>query len=1246
MEKLTVSIDVGGTFCDCLLNHAGSFSSFKMLSSGKLMARINKCISGSEFIIDQHWALPYPRVIIDCRCKGLNSAKQSTIRSFDPPTQILKLKSKLNLRPGDLIEVYMNADVVIFATHLITGIPILKPLNQVELRVGTTKGTNALLESKGYGAVWITNCGFKDLLYIKTQQRPHLFQLNIPEPKVYHKQVIEIQARMNARGKIIYPWTALDSKRILDQLPDNRFTPIAISLIHAYKNHKHEKEIKKLLLEGGYHFISVSHELNPAIHLLPRSETTVANAYLSPIIKSFIDSIANLIPPNQFFFISSAGQLIPASHFNAKDSLLSGPAGGIKGAEYLSRQFGINHLITFDMGGTSTDTARIDHKADIRFNSQIGELNLASPAYHIETVAAGGGSIIDFIDGSFKVGPSSAGAEPGPACYGRGGPFTVTDVNLLLGKLKPEAFSIPIDTNASESRLTELLLKAGIKNLRSNRKKILQGIETIANEIMASAIRKISFSKGFDPSTYSLLAFGGAGGLHACALAEMLKINKIIIPYRAGIFSAWGISTTSHEVIQLRQINELFETGLPRLPFWFKEMESRANKKFLNSGTSIKNTEVVSKQVYLRYKGQDQVIELDWHPQINLLHAFKEKYYKIYNTEFDFPIEIERLLLRQKAKSFHNYSYAKINGNVTIKVKPNHPVNLHWEDLHPDQSIQGPCSIYHNQATCYVQEGWRGLVTVDKDLILIPVQKKEKIKIWNSTIEMELFNNRFKSIAEQMGAQLQFSAFSVNVKERLDFSCALLDDHARLLVNAPHIPVHLGSLGLAARLTLADFPLQNGDILLCNHPQYGGSHLPDLTLFKAVFDKGEKLIGYVINRAHHAEIGGMTPGSMPAFATNLEQEGVIFRPTYIYKKGRPQWKHILQTLIRARYPSRKPELNILDLKAGISALLMGEKQLKRLAATYGTDYLHKQMQKIFDQSQNLIKSFMHNHEGRTYEATEHLDDGKTIRVKVSVRKNRMIFDFTGTSSPHPGNLNANPSIVQSVLLYILRLMCNRDIALNEGLTKNIKIINPKSFIHPEFDKNDQLSPAVVGGNTEVSQRLTDTLIKAFEFSACSQGTMNNFLFGNDRYSYYETIGGGAGAGPGFNGRSAIQQHMTNTKITDPEELELRYPVILKEFSIRQNSGGPGKFKGGNGITRVIQFLEAMTVTILAQHRIEAPFGIQGGQAGACGEQYLMRKGKKINLAASESFEVLPGDELYINTPGGGGWGLKRMKNEE
>ncbi|HNR09417.1 MAG TPA: hydantoinase B/oxoprolinase family protein, partial [Saprospiraceae bacterium] len=706
----------------------------------------------------------------------------------------------------------------------------------------------------------------------------------------------------------------------------------------------------------------------------------------------------------------------------------------------------------------------------------------------------------------------------------------------------------------------------------------------------------------------------------------------------AGIFSARGIGQTTREAIKIRQINAPLESSGQSLNTAFKTLEAEARAELRRFRVLNENIRIGRRMIYLRFKGQDQVIAINWVKGMDILSEFRAEYRRIYQSTLAFEVEIEKILVRVIEKSGDD----EIK-NIRINRKKSPPASgqkkfIRWAELEPGCRLTGPCTVSSNQASVLVAEGWKLQVQDNKDLVLIPERNRHEVQNWAPAINLELFQNRFRSIAEQMGAQLQYSAFSVNVKERLDFSCAILDDQARLLVNAPHIPVHLGSLGISARLVLRDFELGPGDILLSNHPSYGGSHLPDLTLLKAVYDDHQRLIGYVTNRAHHAEIGGMTPGSMPAFATRLDEEGVIFKPTYIYRGGRADWKQVRKCLTSARYPSRNPDLNILDLRAAIAALLAGEKRLQSLAKTYGREYLRKQMRRILYQGKEQIGEYIRKHEGARLRAMEYLDDGHCIRLVLSIKKGKMTLDFSGSSGVHPGNLNANPAIVQSVVLYTLRLLCDRDISLNEGILHQVKIILPQGFINPLFPASDADSPAVVGGNTEVSQRLTDCLIKAFGLAACSQGTMNNFLFGNKKYTYYETIGGGTGAGPGFHGRSAIHQHMTNTKITDPEELEWRYPVRLEKFEIRRGSGGSGRWQGGNGICRQIRFLEPMTVTILAQHRKEKPYGLEGGFPGKCGKEMLFSKNQASVLNSNQSFEVKSGDMVKIETPGGGGWG--------
>lgn len=1225
-NKKIVSVDVGGTYCDAVIHDGEKKCTVKLLSIGVLRCKAVRLINSNTIEIEQNWKLPFPHVLTGAIVDWAN--QNAIIKSFDDQNNALKFSSPLNIHSGEILDISIGHEAPVFAAHLLTGIPLDKDLKEVELRVGTTKATNALLEHKGISCVWITNTGFKDLLYIKTQQRPNIFQLEIPEPVLLHGQVIETKARMDATGKILTELTLSHINNISTKLPKDKTIPIAISLLHSYKFPIHEITLKKELHKKGYVNISISSHLQPTIHFLPRAETTVCNAYLSPLMNNFIQSLLKKIHKKDLYFISSSGQLINQQEYNPKDSLFSGPAGGIKASEYFSTIYDIRQLITFDMGGTSTDTARIDSKATLRYFSKIGEHQIASPSFEIETVAAGGGSIVDFRNGAFTVGPESAGAYPGPACYNQQGPFTITDLNLLLDRLVLKEFNIPISKEAAEIKFRELVFKAGLKNIPSTKaKSILQGIEKIANEKMADAIKKISIAKGYNTSNYTLLVFGGAGGLHACGIAEILRLNRILIPFDSGVFSALGISKSSQDKLYIKQLNQLYSSAL---------LKNEFKKLYGQIRADMRNLHHAIKKVYMRYLGQNETIEVNY--SNNLKSKFENIFKQQFGVQFDKPIEIEKITLTLPVKS-NKKKKIKIIYEANAVHTP-HSV-LYWQNLKRGNKITGPSIVYHNQATVFIAAGWQAIVQTNKDLMVTKKQKTSSHQKWDKKIELELFSNRFKSIAEQMGVQLQRSAFSVNVKERLDFSCALLNNKGFLIANAPHIPVHLGSLGICARTMIKDYPLDEGDIILTNHPLYGGSHLPDLTLLKGVF-KNHKLIGYVINRAHHAEIGGKTPGSMPSDATTLAEEGIVFPPTYIYKKGVSKMEEIKQKLANNLYPSRDPQTNILDIMAAIQALRTGEKELQSLCDEYSSEYLNKEMKNILKQSDNLISEFIANNKNQIYRASEYMDDGSTINLAIRIRDKQMHFDFSGSSAVHPGNLNSNLAIVYSTIVYVLRLLIGKNVPLNDGLMKKVKITSPRSFITPRFELNPEKCPAVVGGNTEVSQRITDTILKAFRLSACSQGTMNNFLFGNNKYSYYETIGGGTGATGNKKGRSAVHQHMTNTKITDHEELEFRYPVILEKFEIRKNSGGKGFNNGGDGITRQIKFLEPMTATILAQHRTTAPYGLNNGESGSCGNQYLITSNKKIKLEANTNIAVKEGERIVIETPGGGGWGKKKI----
>lgn len=1225
VEKKIVSVDVGGTFCDAVLQDGDKLTTLKLLSTGVLKCKTVLPVNNTKEVrIEQNWNLPFPTVLNGCHV--LINNKKVKISSFNVAQNVLSFEKAIPLKAGEILTITSGLEAPLFAAHLLTGIPTHQSLPNVELRVGSTKATNALLEHKGVPCIWITNEGLGDLLYIKTQQRPDIFQLDIPEPIVLHKKVIEIHARISSAGEEIYPIEQKVIDKLTKELPLNRSTPIAIALIHSYRNPKHEQKIKSHIVSLGYHTVFASSDLQSTIHLVPRAETTVVNAYLAPIMDSFIHSLVkNDVETLQMN--TSAGNLESPEKYNAKDSLFSGPAGGIKAAEYWARLYKTNHLLTFDMGGTSTDTARIDNQfASLRYFSKIGEHSIVSPSHEVETVAAGGGSIIDFVDGKFIVGPKSAGAFPGPACYGQGGPFTITDLNLILNRLNTNGFRIPINKDLSLIELKKLFQIAKLAYTERNIQSTLEGIAKIANEKMANAISKISVAKGHDPRLYALLVFGGAGGLHACDIADILHINKVIIPYHAGIFSAVGISKANRQTIWIKQLNTT-HIDIENLKAHFKALYEHGTLS-----KSFSEPEIKSQKVYLRYLGQNESIEVEFGEK--MIQEFESKIIAQFGALFEKNIEIEKIALHIAEKE--NKKYDTLSSVVRTKYKSNES-SINWNILLPGHVFNGNTTIYHDQAAVYIPTGWKVEVQSNLDLVITKQKSKSINSHWNKEVELELFTNRFKAIAEQMGVQLQRSAFSVNVKERLDFSCALVDAKGYLIANAPHIPVHLGSLGICTRLVLEKNKMKEGDIYITNHPLYGGSHLPDITLIKPVFVQ-KKCVAYLINRAHHAEVGGITPGSMPTMATNLLQEGAVILPITIAKNHKPNWNKIEKLFTQSTYPSRDPKSNALDIKAAIQSLETGEKMVKDLCTKYGVYHTMNQMDLLLNQSTGIIQSFIKQNKGRHINVSEKMDDGREINLSLHFTNTKIIFDFSKSSSTHTGNLNANISIVYSVIAYILRIIPNRDIPLNDGLMKNVIIRSKESFITPRFIEDPAKCPAVVGGNTEVSQRITDTILKAFGLAACSQGTMNNFLFGNNTISYYETIGGGVGATKNAPGRSAIHQHMTNTKITDPEELEFRYPVLLEKFAIRKNSGGHGKQKGGNGIVRKIKFLEPMTVTLIGQHRVTAPYGLKGGKPGKVGKQYLIKNGKKKYIDANKNIDVNAGESVEILTPGGGGYG--------
>ncbi|MBO9615221.1 MAG: hydantoinase B/oxoprolinase family protein [Dyadobacter sp.] len=1239
-------IDTGGTFTDCLaIDPDGNKTRIKVLSSSCLRGRITTKIAAHIYRFEASW----PRdgdLFKDYTFRLHGNDAPTRITSIDWQQHTITLADDLPFeRPVDF-EITTGEEAPILAARLLTRTPLDQPLPPIAMRLGTTRGTNALLERKGAKTLLVVTKGFKDLLYIGNQQRPSLFQLNIPEPKSLYSAVIEIDERLDAGGNVI---EALDLTDFKSKERPTDYKSVALSLLHSYQNPEHELRLASWFREQGAKYVSASSDLFPFSHYLRRTQTAVVNAYLDPILDQYLTNIRQALTGGSLQVMTSTGSLSEVSGFRAKDSLLSGPAGGMVAATNFAQKLGFSKAITFDMGGTSTDTALIDGQPELKYITQIDGIEFHNPTLAIETVAAGGGSVCWFDGFSLQVGPESAGASPGPACYGADGPLTVTDVNLLLGKLETSKFSIPIDPGAAIARLEEL--RAGIQSQTGNllsHHEILTGLESIANEKMADAIRKISVEKGINPNAFALVTFGGAGGLHACQLAELLDMDTVLLPYDGGLFSAAGIGEALISTIVSKQLLLSWADAADKLVEWQDILANQAAEILREQG--INAFETVFCNVYLRFAGQENTIEMPYQGE-KTLHAFEEAYraqfgYFPVNTK----VELESIKLKMQEQSRNAESLSVFeNGRKALPStysKPfltdlNHSgmAVFEWDNLQPGDQLDGPAILLNNTSTMYLPKGWKLVIQPGLDAVAWRTRTAEINAAQQSEeVALQLFTNRFKAIADEMGVQLQRTAFSVNVKERLDFSCALLDADGELLVNAQHIPVHLGSMGICGRLVREAIAIGPGDVVITNHPQYGGSHLPDITLIAAVFTEDKTCVGYVINRAHHAEIGGKTPGSMPPDATCLAEEGVVIVPQYLVKAGEFQWDALRELFTSGPYPTRSFLSNEADIIAALSALKKGSAQLLKLVENHGLETVRKYMTMLKQTAVSQLRNALLPLQGQVFEASESMDDNYRIAVKISISDNKQLFDFTGTSDVHPNNLNANISILYSAVLYVLRLLVDKEIPLNDGLMQDVEIKLPEnSFLHPRFSDDPWQCPAVVGGNTEVSQRLVDTLLKALGLAACSQGTMNNFLFGNEQFGYYETIGGGVGAGNGFHGRSAVHQHMTNTRITDPEQLERKYPVRLLEFGVRRGSGGAGRWHGGDGIVRKLEFLAPLQVTLLGQHRRYAPYGMAGGSDGLCGRHMLFSNGISNELPGICSLKVDAGDVLTIETPGGGGY---------
>lgn len=1131
------------------------------------------------------------------------------------------------------------------------------------VRMGTTVATNALLERKGDRTLLLTTRGFRDALAIGYQARPHLFRLKIEKPELLYERVAEVPERISAEGEVLTPLDLAATRRALEAAFADGIRSVAICFMHGYRYPAHEEATAALARDLGFTQVSVSHRVSPLVKFVSRGDTTVVDAYLSPLLRRYVDRVSAAIgtgdPATRLFFMQSSGGLTDAALFQGKDAILSGPAGGVVGAAMTAAEAGFTKVIGFDMGGTSTDVSHFDGEYERSFETEVAGVRMRVPMMRIHTVAAGGGSILHYEDGRFQVGPDSAGANPGPACYRRGGPLAVTDANVMLGKLQPGLFPCvfgpaqnePLDADVVRARFAGLAERIGGRTPEE----IAEGFLRVAVENMANAIKKISVERGHNVTAYTLSCFGGAGGQHACLVADALGMKTVHIHPFSGLLSAYGIGLARIAASRARAIIRPFDDALmPELDAAIAELTQDAAAELAAQGVDMADIEVTP-LLHLRYDGSDTALQTDYAARDRA--AAIASFEKAHKAQFGFSFENRSVVVeaveiaaatRLRKTANQSASTPAIRSPDTDDIRKVH-FNGAWLDtpifrrasLAPGDRMAGPALIIEDNQTIVVEPGWTAEVTPLDHIVLTrtsPLPRRQSIGTGADPVMLEIFNNRFMAIAEQMGAALQNTASSVNIKERLDFSCAVFDRAGGLVSNAPHMPVHLGSMGASVRAVIEQNPdMGPGDVFVLNAPYNGGTHLPDVTVVAPVYDEaGRTRLFYTAARGHHADIGGITPGSMPAHSRNVEEEGVLIDNFRIVERGRFREADMRALLTGAKYPARNPEQNLADLRAQIAACEKGAQELRRMVGEFGLDVVEAYMSHVQDNAEEHVRRVITRLRDARFELP--LDDGSRICVAVNVNRETRsaVIDFTGTSPALASNLNAPSSVTRAAVLYVFRCMVDDDIPLNEGCLKPIEIIIPEgSMLAPSFPA------AVVGGNVETSQAMTDALFAAFGAMAAAQGTMNNLTFGNDRHQYYETIAGGAGAGPGFDGADAVQTHMTNSRLTDPEILEWRFPVLLEEFSIRRGSGGRGKHKGGDGVIRALRFREKMSLSILSTHRIVPPFGLAGGGNAALGENEIRRADGTIEkLGGSATADLDAGETVIVRTPGGGGFGTE------
>jgi 5-oxoprolinase (ATP-hydrolysing) len=1180
--------------------------------------------------------------------------------AVSPEGQLRTLKL-LSDNPGSYEDAAVAAiDELLGAEELDEG-----PLSAVKM--GTTVGTNALLERRGEPTALVITAGLRDVLRIGTQQRPDIFALDIQLPEMLYCEVVEARERLAADGTVVRPLDEALLERDLAAVRRRGVRSVAIVLLHAYRNPRHERRAQAIAKQLGFTQISVSHRVSPLMRIVPRGDTTVVDAYLTPVLERYIGQLRRGLSQRAaaatLLFMQSHGGLVAADAFAGKDCVLSGPAGGVVGMAAAAREAGFERVIGFDMGGTSTDVSLYDGQFERTTNSVLAGARIAAPMLRIHTVAAGGGSQLRFAANRLQVGPDSAGAMPGPACYRNGGPLTVTDANVLLGRIQADYFpklfgadnDQPIDPQIVRRKFEALAdslppSDAPPKSLEQ----LAAGFLRIAVERMANAIKQISVQRGHDVTAFVLSCFGGAGGQHACQVADALGIETVMIHPLAGVLSAYGMGVADLRALRLRAVEApLDAAGLGQLVTLRSALEREALSELEVQGVGTARIERRCR-LALKTTGTDSLLPLAWLPEDDaaaLLARFRDLHLKHFGFEplsegvtID-SIEVETIGRMPKA--------------AATPVRCNRPeaepaaLRRAWfddawaevpvyerNDLPPHAVLAGPAIVVEANATTVLEPDWQARLDGSGNLLLSrarPPVERERLARGCDPVMLEVFNNLFMHIAEEMGLVLQNTAHSVNIKERLDFSCAIFDPQGELIANAPHMPVHLGSMGATVRSVLDANRgrMKRGDAFMLNAPYSGGTHLPDITVVTPVFDSEDSALRFVVaNRAHHADIGGIAPGSMPATSTTIHEEGVVFDNLRLLQNGSFREAEVRAALAQPPYPARNPDQNVADLRAQVAANNKGIHELERMVERFGLGTVHAYMGHIKQNAEDAVRAAIEKLESGSYSVA--MDGGERICVDVRIDQAARTahIDFEGSSPTSPGNLNAPAAVARAAVLYAFRALVAESIPLNEGCLRPISIALPAdSLVNPRYPA------AVVAGNVETSQCITDALLAALDAAAASQGTMNNFTFGNARYQYYETVAGGAGAGPGFDGASAVHTHMTNSRLTDPEVIEWRFPVRVRRFEVRAQSGGQGKWHGGDGVLREIEFLEPMQGSILSNRRETVPFGLRGGGPGARGENYILRAAgttERVGHSAEMHFEA--GDRFVMKTPGGGGYG--------